>query len=174
MPRSPLTLTEPIIVNGAAARMWPEVDTSAPVVVADITRALAVHNPVVHSSAMMRKPVILALGGYDEARRFVFDYDLWVRWAAAGIRLGRIQLPLPAKRTNPGQSYLHSSHLPYHFAGVSIQIHAIRALGIRPRSLPLIALRFLWGVLPPRARANSRRFGSSFRRTCSDHCWKSL
>ena len=109
---------------------------------------------------MMRKTAIMRLGGYDEARRFVFDYDLWVRCAAAGLRLGRVQLPLVAKRIHPDQSYLHSSRWSYVLAGLGIQIRAVRALGLGPNVLPLTAGQLLWALLPLRLRLNLRRLAS--------------
>jgi glycosyltransferase involved in cell wall biosynthesis len=39
-------------------------------------------NPFVHTSVMMRKSVLEAVGGYNEAYPFAQDYELWVRLAA--------------------------------------------------------------------------------------------
>lgn len=41
-----------------------------------------------HAGAMMRRDILMALGGYseDESTRRVEDYDLWVRMYAAGYR----------------------------------------------------------------------------------------
>jgi hypothetical protein len=104
----------------------------------------------------MRKAAVLKLGGYDEERRVVFDWDLWVRCAAAGLRLGRIRLPLVAQRVHADQSYLHAARLRYLLAGAAIQRRAMRVLGIGWFYLPLIVLRFLWGVLPLRMRLGLR------------------
>jgi glycosyltransferase involved in cell wall biosynthesis len=139
-------------VEGAAPPTWPEFDASAGFVVADVTKALAISNPVCHSSAIMRKEAIVGLGGYSEGRRFVFDYDLWVRAAAAGLRLGRIPLPLVAKRIHPNQAYLHAARARYLLASTAVQLRAMRTLRVGRRYLPLVVLRFLWGIMPLRVR----------------------
>ena len=143
-------------VEGAARPLWPEIDAGAAALVADVTRALAISNPVCHSSAIMRKAAIVALGGYGEARRFVFDYDLWVRAAAAGLRIGRIPLPLVAKRIHADQAYLHASRARYLLASSAVQLRALRTLRVGRRHLPWVALRFLWGLLPLRVRLGLR------------------
>ncbi|MBC8445597.1 MAG: glycosyltransferase, partial [Chloroflexi bacterium] len=38
-------------------------------------------NPFVHTSVMMRKSVLQAAGGYNEAYPYIQDYELWVRLA---------------------------------------------------------------------------------------------
>jgi teichuronic acid biosynthesis glycosyltransferase TuaG len=162
-PQFAIMATEWFRVYDAASPVWPEIDAGASFAVEDITRSLAVSNPICHSSAMMRKVAIIGLGGYDEARRFVFDYDLWARSAAAGLRLGRIQLPLVAKRIHPGQHFLHCAPLRYRFAGFQARWRTMRLLGIRTRDLPMIVLRFLWTILPLRVRHAVTRIGAGRR-----------
>jgi len=164
-PELAIICTDWVRVEGGERPVWPEIDAGAPFVVADVTKALAISNPVCHSSAIMRKGAIVGLGGYSEGRRFVFDYDLWVRAAAAGLRLGRIPLPLVAKRIHPNQAYLHASRVRYLFASAAVQLRAMRTFQVGRRYLPLLALRFLWGILPLRVRlglsAAGARLGSS-------------
>ena len=155
-PQFTIMSTEWIRIHGAARPDWPDIDIDPPLAVADVTRALAFYNPIYHSSVMMRKAVIVGLGGYDEERHSVFDWDLWVRCAAAGLRLGRIRLPLGAQRIHPDQFYQYSSRLRYLMAGAAVQRRAMRALGIAPVYLPVIGLRFLWGILPLRVRLGVR------------------
>lgn len=121
--------TDWVRIGDDADPVWPAIDALAPATVADVTDALVVNNPVCHSSAMMRRAAILGLGGYSEGQRFAFDYDLWVRSAAAGLRIGRIQLPLAAKRIHAGQHYLHADRLRYILKGAYLQLRAMRALG---------------------------------------------
>jgi len=47
----------------------------------ELSRALIRGNPVVHTSVMMRKSVLRAVGGYNEAYPYSQDYELWVRLA---------------------------------------------------------------------------------------------
>jgi Glycosyl transferase family 2 len=162
-PQFPFMFAEAIRIHGAAEPVWPRIDANASLAVEDVTTGLTLRNPVRHSSAMMRKTVLVGLGGYDEARRFVFDYDLWVRAAAAGLRLGRVELPLVAKRLHAGQFYAHSMTFSRSFASAQIQLRAIRVLGGGSRHLPVVALRLLWGCLPPSAKAVLGKFSAGRR-----------
>ena len=49
---------------------------------ARIRRALFVHNPFAHSSVMIRRSVLDAVGTYDKRFKHNEDYDLWLRVAA--------------------------------------------------------------------------------------------
>jgi hypothetical protein len=119
-----------------------------------------VYNPVCYSSAMRQKSAVLSVNGYHEDRRFVLHYDLWVRAAAAGFRLGRIEMPLMAKRKYPGSIVPAFGALALFFARLKIQIRAVRVSGLRPNVLPLIAARVLWAILPLRLPLNLRRLAS--------------
>jgi teichuronic acid biosynthesis glycosyltransferase TuaG len=95
-PEFAIVATEYALVDGPASPAWPEIDPSAAFATKDVTRAVAISNPICHSSVMMRKGAMTGLGGYNE-NLLIEDYDLWVRCAAAGLRLGEIQLPLTAR-----------------------------------------------------------------------------
>lgn len=47
----------------------------------ELKGALLRRNPFIHSSILIRRSVVLAVGGYDPARRYAQDYDLWLRVA---------------------------------------------------------------------------------------------
>jgi glycosyltransferase involved in cell wall biosynthesis len=64
---------------------------------AALQRALIRANPMVHSSVMMRRTVLEALGGYDERLSVAQDYDLWMRMAGV-TRLANISEPLVVRR----------------------------------------------------------------------------
>jgi teichuronic acid biosynthesis glycosyltransferase TuaG len=158
-PEFAIVATECVRVYGSASAVWPEIDAGALFEVKDVTRVLASNNPICHSSAMMRKAAIIGLGGYNE-ETLIEDYDLWVRLVGAGHRLGRIQLPLVAKRIHPDQAFLYRRRLHYLATSVVIQVRAIRALGSGDRYIALIPLRFVWGLLPVglRLRLRPRRW----------------
>jgi len=158
-PQYDLMFSEWVRTDGRSMLDWPQVEADQTMVVTDVTRSLVMYNPVCHSSALMRKAAIVGLGGYSEELRFVVDYDLWVRCAATGLRLGRLHLPLVAKSIHPGQSYLHSSRLRYLLAGIQVQVRAMQALGVQKNEIPLIALRYLWMILPLRLRLGLRDLG---------------
>ncbi len=52
--------------------------------VSDLRDLLITENPVIQSSAMLRRDVFRAVGGYDESIRLSEDYDLWTRVAEVG------------------------------------------------------------------------------------------
>ena len=49
----------------------------------DIARDMLVESPVAHPSVMLRKSELIEIGGYQE-RGWPEDYDLWLRYHAAG------------------------------------------------------------------------------------------
>jgi GT2 family glycosyltransferase len=64
--------------------------------------ALALANPIVHSTATIRKSTLEALTGYSSAKSE--DYDLWLRMQAAGFKMLRSRVPLVAYRFHPSQA----------------------------------------------------------------------
>lgn len=59
-------------------------------------------NPIVHSSVLMRRDVVLKAGGYDERLRRIEDYDLWLRLYGQGeFRI--VEEELVARRSHEGQ-----------------------------------------------------------------------
>jgi GT2 family glycosyltransferase len=50
----------------------------------NLRRAMLTGNPICHSSAMIRRTALTAVGGYNEAFRYVQDYELWSRLAVIG------------------------------------------------------------------------------------------
>jgi teichuronic acid biosynthesis glycosyltransferase TuaG len=147
-PELAVICTEIITVHRAGRPIWPAIGAASQAPVKDVTKALALSNPVCHSSVIMRRPAIARLGGYEEGRRFVLDYDLWVRCAAAGLRLGKLQIPLAAKQIHSGQYFLHTARLRYLLASLRVQAQGMRTVGIRTWQLPVIALRMAWLILP--------------------------
>lgn len=54
-----------------------------------IARERFVESPVVHPASMVRREALLAVGGYRDVK-WAEDYDLWLRFFAAGRRIGRV------------------------------------------------------------------------------------
>jgi glycosyltransferase involved in cell wall biosynthesis len=63
--------------------------------------ALLIDNPVAHSTLLARRSTMNDLGGYRNC--LAEDYDLWLRAASNGRRIGRLSVPLIALRRHPGQ-----------------------------------------------------------------------
>jgi len=62
-----------------------------PVTEIAIRQRLLVTTPVVHISVMMRKDVILLLGGYDDNFYVLADYELWSRLVIGGYKLANLK-----------------------------------------------------------------------------------
>lgn len=69
---------------------------------AGLRRALIRANPFVHSSVVVRRAVIEAVGGYDETLPVAQDYDLWMRMSGH-TRLANLPEPLVVRRLLPGR-----------------------------------------------------------------------
>ena len=55
----------------------------------DIAREIFIESPIAHPSAMVRRDVLVDLGGYRDAG-WPEDYDLWLRCHAAGLRFAKV------------------------------------------------------------------------------------
>lgn len=58
----------------------------------DVTTSLAFHNVLSHPSMFARREALERAGGYRDLK-VAQDYDLWLRAAAAGQKMGRLGLP---------------------------------------------------------------------------------
>jgi glycosyltransferase involved in cell wall biosynthesis len=58
-----------------------------------IRREIFIESPIAHPSAMMRREELVQMGAYQE-RGWAEDYDLWLRYHAAGRRFAKIAEPL--------------------------------------------------------------------------------
>ncbi len=66
----------------------------------DIAREIFIESPIAHPSAMMRRDVLVDLGGYRDAG-WPEDYDLWLRCHAAGLRFAKVPEVLLYWREHP-------------------------------------------------------------------------
>jgi len=138
---------------------WMDIPRAAlrDVPVVDVTQLLARLCPVNHSSVLMKRSALEHVGGYDEERRSQYDYDLWVRLAEAGYRIGRIDLPLSGKRIHQGQQFERRRRLKYLLSSAAVQHRAIRVLGGGPIDYIYLVARPLWGLLPNWLRMTVRK-----------------
>ena len=68
----------------------------------DIAREIFIESPLANPSAMVRRQEILDLGGYCE-HGWPEDYDLWLRYFAAGRRFAKVPEVLLCWREHPGR-----------------------------------------------------------------------
>ena|GEM_PF-1298431 len=154
-PAFALVASASIVFSDRPPLEWP-VYANKKVPLVDITQGLLLFNPVIHSSVLMSRAAVVAVGGYCETLQDNLDYDLWVRLAASGYRLGLLNLPLVGKRIHPGQSFEIRRHLRYVISGARIQRRAIRHSKAPTRhklkAWLFLGLRIAWGFLPQRVR----------------------
>ena len=67
-----------------------------------IARERFVESPFVHPSVMFRRELIETLGGYRDGD-FPEDYELWLRWLEAGVRMEKLDAVLLDWRERPGR-----------------------------------------------------------------------
>ena len=120
--------------------------------IAEITQSLTKTNPLDHSSVMMRRSALETVGGYDEQRTSKVDYDLWVRLALGGHRLGFIQLPLASKRVHSRQSFDNRRLVSSPLTTAEVQSRAIRGLGGGPAAWARLGVQCVWRLIPFRLR----------------------
>jgi glycosyltransferase involved in cell wall biosynthesis len=68
-----------------------------------IARERFVESPLVHPSAVLRRPVLMDAGGYRDGP-FPEDYDLWLRLLGRGVRLAKVPRVLLTWREHPGRA----------------------------------------------------------------------
>jgi glycosyltransferase involved in cell wall biosynthesis len=68
----------------------------------EIALSRFVESPLAHPSVMFRRTLVERWGGYAEGD-FPEDYDLWLRWLAAGVRMEKLPEPLLVWNDSPGR-----------------------------------------------------------------------
>jgi len=126
---------------------WEAVDTPPPV--RDIGGELLYYNPLSHSSVLFRRAALDRVGGYDERRRALFDWDLYIRLMSAGYQLAKLGTPLVGKRTHPGQFFEGGRTVRYAVDCFTLQWRALSRLRRTRLNAPVL-LFFLGYRLVPR------------------------
>jgi glycosyltransferase involved in cell wall biosynthesis len=125
-----------------------------------INDILIYRNPISHSSVMVKREDLLDVGMYNEHLSSQLDYDLWVRLATRGYKLGYIPNKLASKRIHSNQSFENKKRLKYLKSSLAIQKKAIRSLNGSFKATLIMYLRFFYGALVPqriRVRLGSKR-----------------
>jgi glycosyltransferase involved in cell wall biosynthesis len=116
-----------------------------------VPRMLARGVPAAHSTMMLRRSALDAVGGYDASRTTLLDYDLWLRLAERGAVLARIDVPLGYHRLHPGQRFESRRRLVYVVATFRMRLRAVRRFG-HPVDAVIATAGLLFGLLPRRLR----------------------
>ena len=104
--------------------------------------------PISHSGAIIRRVVLLDVGGYNEKRKDLFDYDLWLRLAEKGFSFGRAHGYLVYKRIHAGQNFEVRHRIRYLWSGFKGRMRAIRLFSKNPFDLFYPFACFMFGLLP--------------------------
>lgn len=108
-----------------------------------------IESPLAHPSVMFRRELVERHGGYHDGD-FPEDYELWLRWLDAGVRMAKVPRPLLTWHDPPGQL---SRTDPRYDAEVFYRMKAeylAKAVARDRRERPL----FVWGAgRPTRKRA---------------------
>lgn len=148
-----------IVFMGNDLPLWPK-SSDKKLFVEDVTQMLPFTNPICHSGVALRKTSLFNAGMYDKSRRSQFDYELWVRLAERGYRIGRTGATIAAKRSHEQQSFERTKHLRYAYQSAMIQWRAISAVGANWFLAAMsIALHLFWAFVPVRFRMLVRRSG---------------
>lgn len=97
-----------------------------PVGAPEVTALLRRYNPLVHSSMVFRASALEAVGGYDEGLARQVDYDIYIRLAAAGMSIHRLEPILAAMRIHENQNFLAGGQLRYRLSTIGVQARALR------------------------------------------------
>lgn len=66
----------------------------------EIERARFIETPIIHPSVMFRRELVEQYGGYRSGE-FPEDYELWLRWLDAGVRMSKLTETLLEWRDGP-------------------------------------------------------------------------
>ncbi|MDI3328509.1 MAG: glycosyltransferase [Alicyclobacillaceae bacterium] len=154
-PHYVLFCSRSLTIHNETDILWPRVSKSQ-LFMEDVTNKIPYFNPINHSSVFARREALLSVGGYDQNLMGQFDYDLWVRLAEAGHRLGRFDAALVAKRWHEAQSFEAKNHVRYVLSSLGIQARAIRALRAGLGAWAFLGGRLAWGLLPRQLRVRVR------------------
>ncbi len=120
------------------------------------------HNPfnlihktkLIHSSAIIKHSALLDVNGYDEERKNLFDYYLWLKLSKKNYQIGIINKPLVYRTLHKNQFFERNNRLKYLFSSMIGRFEAIKYFSKCPLDIFLPPLYFLYGLLPQKFRHN--------------------
>jgi glycosyltransferase involved in cell wall biosynthesis len=130
---------ERIVIRDGESVDWATAPQSDGPTVREATRDLARANVMTHSGAVIRRSALTAIGGYDGSLDRLFDYDLWIRMAEAGYRIGLSSKRGIAKRYHDGQKFNRTR--AYNLDAWRMQWRAIVAIDRDYRNFLRLGLR---------------------------------
>lgn len=116
---------------------------------------------LVHPSVLMRREIIVGLGGYaEEAIRFE-DYELWLRLVGRGCRIVTMQKALYCLHWN--RNDYRRRKFKYRLKEAALKLRHLRDLGLSSLYYIYVLKPILVGMIPPQLlyRYHSRAFGKA-------------
>jgi len=122
-------------------------------------------NPVHHSGVLIRRQALAKVNGYDESRKSLFDYALWVALLESGACIANLDRGYIFRRIHDRQHFESRKRIAYLKGcfGLRRRVSA-SLLGGRGRLIPY--LTFVYGLLPQDLRhwvRYWRRYGNTAR-----------
>jgi glycosyltransferase involved in cell wall biosynthesis len=119
----------------------------------DIARQRFVESPFAHPSVMFRRELVAQLGAY-RAGEFPEDYELWLRWLDAGVRMAKVPRVLltwcdsPGRLSRTDRRYEPEAFFRLKAPWIAREVIRLAGTGIRRREV------WIWGAgRPTRKRA---------------------
>lgn len=116
----------------------------------DVTKRLRRHNPFAHSSVIVHRETFLEIGGYNVQRTRQVDYDLFVRLARQGGRIGFVPVVTVGIRRHGDSHFLGSNRLQYRWGHVQVQREALSCVAGPKRDYLYLSGRVAGIALPQR------------------------
>ncbi len=144
--------TDYVILRESEAPEWEPLPVDRSPALRDVSHVLPLRNPIVHSSILVPKALLVQCGGYSELIPSQFDYELYIRLVRHGARLMVLRSPLTAKRLHARQNYLRGNKFQYFGHSLRIQRLAINAASTSKILKFLFVVRMILHFLPLRLR----------------------
>jgi len=109
---------------------------------------LRVDNPITHSTVVVRRTALLAVGGYNPALRSQFDFDLYLRLIEAGYGLYRGEGEIADRQKNPNSWFENRRHVRYRLRSALLCARALRQIDGPARDWIILPLKVLAAFMP--------------------------
>ena len=106
------------------------------------------HNPVCHSSSIIRLSALRDVGNYDVSRTVLFDYDLWIKLVIRKHVFVKIHLPLVFKRIHSNQSFERKNRLHYLIEATKLKYKVKQYSNKDFREYSYIFFSFFYALIP--------------------------
>lgn len=148
-------VSQSVMLQGKSVVEWSTIGDASLTPITAVT--LFKRNPINHSSLFIRKSTLQKIGGYDEARELLFDYELWLRLVTRGHLIYETSERLASKRLHDGQSYEKHKRLRYLLATRKLKRSFIGQTSPRFKYYLLANVSVLYGLLPQTLRYHIKK-----------------